>query len=292
MTKIMVTGAQGQLGSCIRNIAKQHTDKQWQFYSKEQLDITNKKAIQAVFELENFDFCINAAGFTNVEKAESEVEKAFELNAEALRELSLQCKEHQTTLIHLSTDYVFDGRSKQPYLETDSTRPLNVYGTSKRKGEVIIEESGCRYIIIRTSWLYSQHGHNFLKTVLRFAADERPMKITTEQTGTPTNANDLAQAIMVIVENIPQESGIYHISNTGEATWYDFAEEIIANTAKMNHSVLQKTDHYPTFAERPSFSVLNCNKYCSTFDQTLPNWKNSLKSLLLEHEVSLTNNHP
>jgi len=287
MIKILVTGASGQLGSCIRDAATSYTDYEWTFLSKNELDITNTNQVKLVMDNGNFDYCINASGYTNVEQAEKDSENAFLLNAEALLQLSESCKQHNTTLIHLSTDYVFDGEKQASYSEIDAVHPLNNYGASKLKGEQIIENSGCNYFIIRTSWLYSEYGHNFLKTVLRFANEGKKLTVTTEQTGTPTNANDLAQAIITIIGSNSQVFGRYHFSNSGEATWFDFAEAILENTKQLEESLLEKTAHYATFAERPKYSVLDCTLYQQTFAAEVSNWKTSLKSLLLANKNNI-----
>jgi len=284
MIKILVTGASGQLGSCILDASISYADFEWTFLSKNDLDITNSDQVKLVLENGKFDYCINTSGYTNVEGAEKDSEKAFLINALALEQLSASCKDHHTTLIHLSTDYVFDGKKGVPYKETDETLALNVYGASKLKGEQIIEKSGCNYFIIRTSWLYSQYGHNFLKTVIRRSNEGKKLVVTTEQIGTPTNANDLARAITTVVESKKNDYGIYHFSNTGEATWFDFAEAILKYTEQLQESALEKTAHYATFAERPKYSVLDCGLYKHTFEAQIPNWKTSLKSLLLANK--------
>jgi dTDP-4-dehydrorhamnose reductase len=287
MIKILVTGASGQLGSCIRDLANSYADHEWTFLSKNELAITEADHVKLVLQNGAFDYCINTSGYTNVEQAEKDSENAFLLNAEALIQLSESSGQNNTTLIHLSTDYVFDGKKQAAYVEVDAVHPLNNYGASKLKGEQIIEKSECNYFIIRTSWLYSEYRDNFLKTVLRMVGEGKKLTVTTEQTGTPTNANDLAQAIMTIIESKSQDFGRYHFSNSGEATWFDFAEAILENTKQLEESVLEKTAHYATFAERPKYSVLDCTLYQQTFEAEISNWKTSLKSLLLANKNNI-----
>ena len=229
MKTVLVTGANGQLGQCIQKIHNQFPDISFHFKSSSELDITNSNAINDYFSKHTIDYCVNCAAYTNVELAESEEEKAYFVNAEAAKQLAKACKEYNTTLLHISTDYVFDGKKETPYIETDTTNPISVYGASKLKGEQYIQEIFQNYFIIRTSWLYAEYGKNFYKTILQKAAEKANLTITTEQKGTPTNANDLAELILEIIKTDNTDFGIYHFSNEGEATWYDFTKEIIKN---------------------------------------------------------------
>jgi dTDP-4-dehydrorhamnose reductase len=280
MKKILVTGASGQLGQCLKQQLYNAGDISCYFASKEDLDITDNEAVQDFFSEYNFDYCINTAAYTNVEKAESEQKMAFLVNAEGAYNLAKVCKKHNVVLLHLSTDYVFDGTKKTPYLEEDPTNPLNVYGASKLKGEQYIITSCSKHFIIRTSWLYSQHGNNFLNSMLQFANQKKVLTITTQQKGTPTNANDLAQVLVSIIKTGNARYGIYHFSNQGEATWYDFATAIFKATGEIDTVNLAKTKHYPTFAKRPNYSVLNCNKVQVTFNNKCSHWEDSLKDLI------------
>ena len=279
MKKILVTGANGQLGKCIRDVSKTFPNLEIVFVSKEELDITNKNAIDKYFKNKIPDYCINTAAYTNVEKAETDEENAFLVNAEGVKNLAIACKENSITLLHISTDYVFDGKKTTPYSETDKPNPINVYGSSKLKGEQYIQEILSNYFLIRTSWLYSQYGHNFFKTVLKQVQAGKKLTITTEQVGTPTNANDLAKAIFQITTSGTKRYGIYHYSNKGNATWYDFAKEILKNANIKAGASIEKTNHYPTFAERPKNSVLNNEKIKTTFGIEITDWKKSLKTL-------------
>lgn len=278
--KILVTGANGQLGKCIKDASANYPEFDFLFASRSELDIDSEDSVSKIFLNNHFDYCINAAAYTNVEKAESDKENAFQTNAEGVKYLAKHCKKDNTTLIQVSTDYVFDGKKGTPYTEEDTTHPLNVYGASKLKGEEYIQDICEAHYIIRTSWLYSQYGHNFYNTVLRFAKEGKSLTVTTEQTGTPTNANDLVNAILQIVKANSKQYGIYNYSNLGEATWYDFAKEILLQTNQLNKTNLAKTDYYRTFAARPQFSVLDCNKVLNEFINDSINWKKSLKVLI------------
>ena len=287
MKKILVTGANGQLGRCIKNAAASFPDLQFVFVSKEELDIENSDLLLDFFSKNSFTHCINTAAYTNVENAESEPKKAFAINAEAVKNLATVCKENNVALLHVSTDYVFDGKKKSPYLETDTTNPINVYGASKLKGEKNIKEICTKYFIFRTSWLYSQYGHNFFKTILRYAEEGKSLTITTEQTGTPTNANDLAKALLQVIAQDSTNYGVYHYSNSGETTWFGFAEEILKQSEKLKDANLAKTNHYRTFAARPEYSVLDNAKAFNKLNLKQIDWQESLKSVNKETVINL-----
>ena len=280
MINLLVTGSNGQLGQCLKQLLLSATDISCHFAAREDLDITNSDELQRFFSEHNFDYCINTAAYTNVEKAESEQKKAFLINAEGAYSIAKACKKHNVVLLHISTDYVFDGMAKTPYQEQDPTNPLNVYGASKLKGEQHIVDTWNKHFIIRTSWLYSQYGQNFLNSMLQFAKQKKALTITTQQKGTPTNANDLAQVLVTIIKTGNARYGVYHFSNQGEATWYDFAKAIFKATGEIDTVNLAKTEHYATFAKRPSYSVLNCNKLKDTLGITYRNWEDSLKQII------------
>ncbi|MDB4114365.1 dTDP-4-dehydrorhamnose reductase [Flavobacteriaceae bacterium] len=280
MINLLVTGSSGQLGQCLKQLLLSATDISCYFAAREDLDITNSDELQRFFSDHNFDYCINTAAYTNVEKAESEQKEAFLINAEGAYSIAKACKKHNVVLLHISTDYVFDGMAKTPYQEQDPTNPLNVYGASKLKGEQHIVDTWNKHFIIRTSWLYSQYGHNFLNSMLQFAKQKKALTITTQQKGTPTNANDLAQVLVTIIKTGNARYGVYHFSNQGEATWYDFAKAIFKATGEIDTVNLAKTEHYATFAKRPSYSVLNCNKLKDTLGITYRNWEDSLKQII------------
>ena len=280
MKKILVTGSNGQLGQCLKQQLQNTGDVSCYFATREDLDITNNDVVHQFFGEHNFDYCINTAAYTNVEKAESEQKEAFLINAEGAYNLVKACKKYNVVLLHISTDYVFDGMAKTPYQEQDPTNPLNVYGASKLKGEQHIGDTWNKHFIIRTSWLYSQYGHNFLNSMLEFAKQKKALTITTQQTGTPTNANELAQVLVTIIKTRNARYGVYHFSNQGEATWYDFAEAIFKATGEIDTVNLAKTEHYATFAKRPVYSVLNCNKLKVTLGTQYKNWEDSLIHLI------------
>jgi dTDP-4-dehydrorhamnose reductase len=280
MINLLVTGSSGQLGQCLKQLLLSATDISCYFAAREDLDITNNDVVHQFFGEHNFDYCINTAAYTNVEKAESEQKEAFLINAEGAYSIAKACKKHNVVLLHISTDYVFDGMAKTPYQEQDPTNPLNVYGASKLKGEQHIGDTWNKHFIIRTSWLYSQYGHNFLNSMLEFAKQKKALTITTQQKGTPTNANELAQVLVTIIKTGNARYGVYHFSNQGEATWYDFAKAIFMATGEIDTVNLAKTEHYATFAKRPAYSVLNCNKLKDTLGITYRNWEDSLKQII------------
>lgn len=276
---ILITGSSGQLGQCIEKIKKSYPELQLHFVSSEVLDITKNEEVQHFFKDKSFSFVVNCAAYTNVEQAEKEPEKAFLVNATGALNLAKACKGYNITLIHISTDYVFDGAKKTPYVEEDSPNPINEYGKSKLAGEQYIKETLEKYFIIRTSWLYSEFGHNFFKTIMKKSETERELTITTSETGTPTNANDLAKFLLDLIFDDHQKYGLYHFSNLGEATWYDFAKEILRVSGKLEDIILKKTDNYSTFAQRPKYSVLSKQRLENTFDLRILNWKQSLMNL-------------
>lgn len=280
MKKVLVTGANGQLGCCIKEAAKVHSEMEFLFVDKSTLDITNSLEVATFFANNTFDFCINAAAYTHVDKAENDKENAFLVNAEGVRNLSIACKKHDVCLLHISTDYVFDGNKRIPYVETDNTNPINVYGASKLMGESYIKEICERYYIIRTSWLYSQFGHNFYKSILKLAQEKDSLTITTEQTGNPTNANDLAEVLIQLLLSENKAYGVYHFSNTGGATWYDFAKAIITYSGLSEVVSIAETDYYPTFAKRPKYSILSNAKMEGLKIATIKPWQQSLKNLI------------
>jgi dTDP-4-dehydrorhamnose reductase len=280
MIKVLVTGANGQLGNCIKDATPFFPQCEFIFASRADLDIENEISVSKFFTNNSFDYCINTAAYTNVEKAESDKEAAYKSNAEGVKLLAEACVKKAVTLIQVSTDYVFDGKKNTPYTENDDTNPINIYGASKLKGEQYIEEFCEKYFIVRTSWLYSQYGHNFLNTIVKHSKAGTALTITTEQVGTPTNANDLAFALLTIVNSNSEKYGIYHYSNDGEATWYDFAKEILRLSNQIENTKLAKTDYYRTFAKRPKYSILNTIKFSKAFDLEIIGWKESLARLI------------
>lgn len=283
---VLVTGANGQLGQSLQFVAHHHPELQFVFCSSTQLDITNKTSCQVAFEQHQPQYCINAAAYTAVDKAESEPEKAHLINAVGAKNLAEVCSEFNTCLLHVSTDFVFDGNQTSPYKETDTTNPLSVYGLTKLEGEQYIQKSLKNHFIIRTSWVYSQFGTNFMKTMLRLASERGTLNVVADQKGTPTNAVDLAECLIQIINsssNNPSDNryGIYHFSNEGVCSWYDFAREIF----KLNHSTIEvnpiSTSGYPTPAQRPKNSVLDKTKIKETFSLSIKEWDQRLAEVFL-----------
>lgn len=282
--KVLVTGAGGQLGKCLQKHSKLYSEIDFLFESSQTLNIASEEALTSFFNTHQPDVCINCAAYTNVEGAESDEKTAFQVNSEAVKSLSEHCKTYDTQLIHISTDYVFDGLKLSSYLEIDSVNPINIYGASKLQGEVMISEHMDNYFILRTSWLYSEFDHNFFNTILKKADEGAELNITTEQIGTPTNANDLAKFILNLINVNSDAFGLYHYSNQGEATWYDFARLILEEKQLEEEVKLKATFSYPTKAKRPKFSVLNKSKAETTFKVKIPHWRESLIGLLKEVE--------
>ncbi|MCL9804096.1 dTDP-4-dehydrorhamnose reductase [Flavobacterium amniphilum] len=281
---VLVTGASGQLGQSLQYIQSKYPEIEFIFATSKDLDITNEEKVSWFFETNAIDFCINAAAYTAVDKAESEFEKAHLVNVIGPENLAKACQNSGATLIHISTDFVFDGTSSVPYLETDQTNPIGVYGQTKLDGEKKVTENCEKYYIIRTSWVYSQFGSNFMKTMLRLAQDRDTLNVVSDQIGTPTNAVDLAEAILSIIEHPNstdgQNSGIYNFSNEGICSWFGFAKEIFRiNTINITVNPIP-TEAYPTPAKRPSYSVLDKSKIKAIFDINIKPWQESLLQTL------------
>ena len=281
---VLVTGASGQLGQAIQFIAKNHSEIKFVFCSSSDLDISNKENCQTVFQKTKPDFCINAAAYTAVDKAESERDKAELINVLGSKNIAEVCNNFDVKLIHISTDFVFDGSNDKPYTETQITNPKGVYGQTKLDGEKAIQQVFSKYYIIRTSWVYSQFGNNFMKTMLRLASERTALSVVNDQIGTPTNAVDLAEALVQIIlsaNNQPTNDnyGIYNFSNEGECSWYDFAKKIFEiNNVSIDLSAIP-TEQFPTPAKRPKYSVLDKSKIKTTFGITIKTWEESLKSI-------------
>jgi dTDP-4-dehydrorhamnose reductase len=286
MIKILVCGAKGQLGSSISEIKDKFPDFIFDFTDVEELDILDSASLNLYVKETQPSFIINCAAFTSVDKAESEPDKAFLLNAEAVKNLHTAATLVDAYLIHISTDYVFNGRNYIPYRETDFPDPDSVYGISKLKGELYLSYSPIA-LIIRTAWLYSSFGNNFMKTVLQLGNEREEIRMIYDQVGTPTYAGDLADAILKIIQITSRDPadfipGIYHYSNEGVTSWYDFAKEII-DLAELKARVIPiETTEYPLPAPRPQYSVLNKRKIRDTFGIGIPHWKDSLKSCLVK----------
>ncbi len=284
---ILITGANGQLGSELRKLAISAPPSTiFTFTDIEELNITDSATVRAFFEQNQFDFCINAAAYTAVDKAETDQEKAQLINVEAVRLLAEQCHRQNAVFIHVSTDYVFDGKSYLPYSENDMTSPTSVYGITKLAGEQIAFQENPQTIVLRTAWLYATFGHNFLKTMLRLAETKSSISVVADQIGTPTYAEDLAQTILQIIDFLKVSTknetlfGVYHYSNEGVASWYDFAHAIFEmKNVKIALKPI-KSSEYPTPAARPAYSVLDKSKIKSSFGVQIPHWRESLKKCI------------
>ncbi|GAB5473178.1 MAG: dTDP-4-dehydrorhamnose reductase [Maribacter sp.] len=256
MKSVLVTGADGQLGQCLRKISDDYPDMRFEFHNSKTLDITKQGHLEAVFCDGRFDYCINCAAYTNVEQAEKTPHQAYKINARAVRLLARYCLDYQVTLIHISTDYVFEGANTTGYFPDDETNPINVYGKSKLEGETHIQELLERYVIIRTSWLYSEYGKNFYKTILQKAKLGDDLRINDEQTGCPTNANHLAVYVMDFIDKGLTTYGIHHFTDGEAMTWYDFAKRILKENNLEGKVRLEKARNYRTLAKRPENSIL------------------------------------
>lgn len=277
---IAVTGASGQLGQALQGIAAQYPQADFVFASSEIADITQMASLESFFIAYQPEVCINAAAYTAVDKAESAPGEAFRINAYGAGNLAHICKKYNTTLIHLSTDFVFDGKKGTPYTENDVPCPESVYGKSKLEGEQLIQHVYNRHFIIRTSWVYSQFGHNFMKTMLRLGAERNSLKVVNDQMGTPTNATDLARALVAIALSGSVNYGIYNYSNEGQCSWFDFAVAIFEAGKITIDVVPTDSASYSSAAKRPAYSVLNKQKIKVEFGLVIPEWKESLNNLL------------
>ncbi len=254
----MVTGSNGQLGRTLQEHALKATDMAFSFRGFNELDITDRNSVNRELESGQYDFCINCAAFTNVELAEKTPERAFIINAEGTRNLAMSCKKHKTTLVHISTDYVFDGKKDGPYTVQDKPNPINEYGKSKLKGEDHIREFIPEHFIVRTSWLYSKkYGHNFYRNIVEKAKMGEELHVTDAQIGTPTDATNLSGFLMdeIILGNKP--FGTYHFSDGKAMSWYDFAQKILEENGLTTSAKLILDRNYHTFAARPKNSVLS-----------------------------------
>lgn len=277
---IIVTGANGQLGLTFKDIAAQYPGYGFRFFSKEELPVDNIAIIQDVFGELKPSFCINCAAYTAVDLAETNREAAFRINAEAVGYLATACKNTGAGFIHISTDYVFDGKADKPYNENDPIEPVNLYGASKAEGEQLALTNHPNSIIIRTSWVYSRHGKNFVKTMLHLMDSRDEIKVVADQTGAPTWTADLATAIMKIIMQGADKPGIYHYSNKGSITWYEFAVAIREIAGKRCRIQPIPSSGYPTPAKRPAFSLLNTGKIEATYAITIPEWRESLEKCI------------
>ncbi len=280
--KILITGANGQLGSEIKILSEEFTQWEFVFTDVDTLNIADGNAVIKYFQLQKPDYVINCAAYTAVDNAETDIETAEKINAAAPGILANVAKRISAKMIHISTDYVFDGKAFLPLVETDDVNPTGVYGKSKLAGELNCTKENPKLIIIRTSWLYSTFGNNFVKTMLRLGNERDSLKVVYDQVGSPTYASDLAKVILKIIELSEKDSqkfipGIYHYSNEGVISWFDFSKAIF-EISEINCNVAPVlSDEFPTPAQRPNYSVLNKSKIKNTFGLQIPYWKDSLK---------------
>ena len=279
---ILVTGANGQMGNEFQVLVPNFADYNFLFVAKEDLNIADASTLEKYFSEHSIDFCINCAAYTAVDRAESDEANAFLINATAVATLATFCKKNNTQLIHISTDYVFDGTATEPYKETDKTKPVSIYGKSKLQGEASAMQHAPSTIIIRTAWLYSSLKNNFVKTMLRLMMEKDSINVVSDQFGCPTYAADLAGAIMQIIssDQSKENPGIYHYSNAGVTNWYEFAVAIKKLTGSNCAVNPITTAEYPTAAKRPAYSVLDTTKIKKTFNLDIPNWETSLQKCL------------
>jgi dTDP-4-dehydrorhamnose reductase len=276
--RILVTGGNGQLGNCMRDVSR-NSANEYIFKDIDDLDLTDPEAVALDVHVNNYDVIVNCAAYTNVDKAEDQEAIAELINAKAVGYLAEAAKREGVALIHISTDYVFQGNGCVPCTEDQPTEPLGVYGRTKLAGEQAVIASGCKYVILRTAWLYSAYGNNFVKTMRRLTAERDELKVVFDQVGTPTYAGDLAAVIYKMIEegSYLEHPGIYHFSNEGVCSWYDFTiaiRDLFGNTCNVQpcHS-----NEFPSKVTRPHFSVLDKTKLKQTFGVTVPYWMDALK---------------
>lgn len=277
--KILVTGSKGQLGNELQLLAAKRPDPEFIFTDYQELDITSIDAVNRFVKEARPEWIINCAAYTSVDKAEAEPEAAHLLNADAPGYLAAAAASCGARMIHISTDYVFSGRNYRPYRESDPAAPKGVYAESKARGEINVMEAAPDSIIVRTSWLYSAYGHNFVKTILRAGKEKGLLKVVADQIGSPTWAHDLANAILNLIDK-NADDGIYHFSNEGVCSWYDFARTIIELSGIQCKVVPTDTAGYPLPAPRPYYSVLDKSKYAAITHCAVPWWYESLKKCL------------
>lgn len=286
--KIVVTGANGQLGRSIRRLSVEHRELDFIFTDIDSLDIGNRDAVLAFAETHPVDFIVNCAAYTAVDKAEEEEEQCRRINTDAVAYLGEAAQHIGARILHVSTDYVFGGDSYMPYQESDPVSPTSVYGRTKLAGEKALSAVCPDAIIVRTAWLYSEYGHNFMKTMLRLGAERPEIRVVNDQIGSPTYAGDLAEAILSLLEKErqgEQNSGIYHYTNEGVCSWYDFAHSIIRIAGLPAKVIPIPTREYPTAAKRPVYSVLSKEKIKREYHWVIPHWEDSLRKCLANMNV-------
>ena len=282
---VLVTGANGQLGNEIRLLANQYPQFAFTFTDIQELDLQDPEAVKTCFSRLKPSYLINCAAYTAVDKAENEVDLCYSVNSAAVRNLALAAKQHNTIVLHVSTDYVFDGKQARPYSEGDPVCPVSIYGKSKLQGEQVLSEiCPSLSVVVRTAWLYSAFGNNFVKTMIRLGREKSELKVVSDQWGSPTYAADLAQALMKIIQSAEAGHfypGIYHYSNEGSCSWYEFAQKIHQLAGITSCKILPvSTAEYPTAAQRPSYSLLYKSKIRRDYGVSVPLWTDSLEACL------------
>lgn len=278
--KILITGANGQLGSELRKVLDPAFPAQVIYTDVAQLDLTDAKAVESFVLNNDITHIVNCAAYTAVDRAEEEKMLCASINTDAVKNLALAADKNGAKIIHISTDYVFDGTNHRPYKEADKVNPISQYGTSKRKGETALLALSPEAIIIRTAWLYSSMGNNFVRTMLRLAENNKEIRVISDQIGTPTYARDLAVAILSILQSHQWVPGVYHYTNEGAASWYDFAKAIFRIAGKSVKVVPIPTEDYPTPAARPFYSILDKSRIKATYGIEIPHWEESLAECL------------
>ena len=274
--KTLVLGASGQLGQCLKKVAERRGIDNLVFPDEKTANVLDKVSLETLFQHEQPKFVINCAAYTAVDKAEDDIDLCRKINKDGALNIARLCKAYDATLIHVSTDFVFEGKGHDLLKEEDIAEPVNIYGVTKLEGELDVIATLPEYFILRTSWLYSEYGNNFVKAMLKFGSERDELNIIADQVGTPTYAIDLAGAILDVIASGKTDYGIYHYSNEGVTSWYDFAMGIfdISNTTIKVNPI--PTSQYPTRALRPKFSVMDKSKIKSTFDIKVPYWRDSL----------------
>ncbi len=280
MDSILVFGASGQLGQCLAHVAKERNTPGLIFPPEDQANILNNEGLRALFEQHRPAYAINCAAYTAVDKAEDEVALARKVNRDGAENLARLCGEFGTVFIQISTDFVFAGTGNQPLVETDPAEPISAYGLTKLEGEQVIPPLTDKYFILRTSWLYSEYANNFVKTMLKLGRERDELRVIWDQVGTPCYAIDLAGCILTIIEKQSADYGIYHYSNEGVTSWYDFATAIFELSGLPTRTVPIRTAEYPTKATRPAYSVMDKTKAKTQLGVVIPHWRTSLKMCL------------
>jgi dTDP-4-dehydrorhamnose reductase len=276
MGNIVVFGASGQLGQCLKTVADTQGLTTIYFPPESEADILNKDVLKKVFDTYKPEWCINCAAYTAVDKAEDDVDLARKINKTGVENLGAFCLQYNSVFIHTSTDFIFKGDKAIPLDEDDIAEPVSIYGLTKLEGELAVTEKLEKYFILRTSWLYSEYGNNFVKTMLKLGSERDELKIIADQIGTPTYAMDLAECILQIISVNSSDYGTYHYSNEGVASWYDFAKAIFDISGTKVKVLPIKTSEYPTRAVRPAYSVMNKSKIKRVFNIEIPYWRDSL----------------